>query len=103
MKTWARISSFRRSTMSARAPAGNANRNSGTLVATLTRETISGDGSRLVINHAVATLAIHPPILVMRTAIQTVRNAGTVSGLHGVAAETVPWGFGSATAITSAA
>ena len=72
MKNWAMISSLRRSTISANAPAGSANRKSGKLVAALTSETISGEGSRLVISHAVATLAIHPPMLVIRTAIQTV-------------------------------
>jgi hypothetical protein len=68
------------------------------LAAAVTSETINGEGSRLVISHAVATLAIHPPMLVMRTAIQTVRNAGTVRGLQGVAIGLVAWEGVSATA-----
>src|SRR5262245_4702251 len=87
MKIWATIKSLRRSMMSASAPAGSAKRNSGRLVAAATSETINGEESRLVISHAVAMLAIHPPMFVMRTAVQTIRNAGTVSGLQAAANE----------------
>src|SRR2546421_3760231 len=84
--------------MSASAPAGSANRNSGRPVAALTSDTISGDGSRVVISHAVATLAIQPPMLEIRTAIQTIRNAGTARGLQAPAATLDSWGLVSATA-----
>src|SRR5262245_56416788 len=93
MKIWARIRSLRRSTMSARAPAGSAKRNNGKLVAAATRDTMRGDESRLVISQAVATLAIQPPMLVMSTALQTVRKTGTLSGLQAVAIAAVGWGL----------
>src|SRR6185436_9434977 len=92
------MSSLRRSTISACAPAGSANRNSGRPVAALTSDTISGDGSRVVISHAVATLAIQPPMLEIRTAIQTIRKAGTARGLQAAATTLDSWGLVSVTA-----
>jgi hypothetical protein len=56
------------------------------------------DGSRVVISHAVATLAIQPPMLEIRTAIQTIRKAGTARVLQAAAAALVSWGLVSATA-----
>ena len=51
------------------APAGSANRNSGRLVATWTRETISGLGSRLVMSHPEAALFIQEPTFETTVAI----------------------------------
>src|SRR5690242_19183491 len=53
----------RLSTMSARAPAGSANRNIGKLVATWTSDTITASAVKLVMSHAAAALYIHVPML----------------------------------------
>ena len=82
MNTWAMIRSLRRSTMSASAPAGSANRNIGSAVAAPTSDTMIGDGSSTVISQAVPTLAIQAPTFATSVAVHTVRKAGTASGLH---------------------
>ena len=64
----------RLSRMSASAPAGSANRNSGRLVATCTSDTTSGLGSRLVISQPEAALYIHEPTLETTVAIHRKRN-----------------------------
>ena len=61
----------RRSTISASAPAGSANRNIGKLVATCTMETMTGSGLRLVINQPEAALYIHDPMVETTVAIHT--------------------------------
>ncbi len=82
MKICAMMRSLRRSTMSASAPAGSANRNIGSAVAAPTSDTQIGDGSSVVINQAVPTLAIQAPTFATNVAVHTVRKAGTASGLH---------------------
>jgi hypothetical protein len=64
----------RLSKMSARAPAGMANRNIGKVDAAWTRATITGSGLRLVISQADAALDIQPPVLDATVAIQTMLN-----------------------------
>jgi hypothetical protein len=66
----------RLSTMSASAPAGNANRKSGRLLATWTSETMSGLGLRLVISQPDAALYIHVPMLETTVASHSQRNTG---------------------------
>jgi len=61
----------RLSTMSASAPAGTANRNIGRLLATWTRETVSGSGLRLVISHPEAALYIQVRIFATTVAVHT--------------------------------
>ena len=64
----------RLSTMSARAPAGSANRNIGKLVATWTSDTINGCVVRLVISHAAAALYIQVPTLATTVAVHITAN-----------------------------
>jgi hypothetical protein len=73
----------RRSTISASAPAGKANRNIGKLVATCTMETMMGSGLRLAINQPEAALYIHDPMLEARVAIQTTVNVLWRNALQG--------------------
>src|ERR1041384_671555 len=68
--------------MSARAPAGRASRNSGSVVATCTSETISGEGVSNVINQAAAESCIHVPMLETTSEIHSARNNGRRNGLH---------------------
>ena len=82
IKICATMRSLRRSTMSASAPAGSANRNIGSAVAALTSDTQIGDGSSVVISQPVPTLATQAPIFATSVAVHTVRKAGTASGLH---------------------
>lgn len=62
------IRNLRRSTTSASAPAGSANRNMGRLLATCTKETMNGSGFRFVISQADATLNIQLPMFAMTVA-----------------------------------
>src|ERR1700722_16681875 len=71
-----------RSTMSAKAPAGRANKNIGKLAATWTSETIKGSRSTVVISHAAAALYIQEPILEMTVAAQITAKALLRNGLH---------------------
>jgi hypothetical protein len=73
----------RRSTISASAPAGKANRNIGKLVATCTMETMTGSGLRLAINQPEPALYIHDPMLDARVAIQTTVNVLWRNALQG--------------------
>ena len=66
---------FRLSTMSARAPAGSANRNIGKVVATCTIDTMNGSGLRLVISQPDAALYIQLPMLAMTVAVHSTENA----------------------------
>src|SRR4249919_3958260 len=76
------MSSRRRSTMSASAPAGNPTRKTGRLVAACTSATTTGEGVREVISHAAPTFCIHVPIFDVSDAIQRARNTGSRSGSH---------------------
>jgi hypothetical protein len=67
---------FRRSTVSASAPAGNANRNIGSDVATCTIDTMNGSGLRLVMSHPEAALYIQLPTLETTVAVQRTAKAG---------------------------
>src|SRR3954451_4508902 len=62
------------STMSARAPAGTANRNIGSVLAAGTSVTISGSAFRSVISQPAAALYIQPPTLETTVAIQMQRK-----------------------------
>src|SRR6476660_3689299 len=68
------IKKRRLSTVSASAPAGSANRNIVRLLATGTRETVSGSASRLVISHPDAALYIQVPTLATAVASQPTVN-----------------------------
>src|SRR4030088_3507629 len=72
----------RRSRISARAPPGRASRNSGSVVAACTSETISGDGVSNVISQAAAESCIHVPMLETTSEIHSARNNGRRNGLH---------------------
>jgi hypothetical protein len=76
-------SSRRRSTRSARAPAGSASRNIGRLVAACTAATIGGDGARLVISQAAPTSCTQVPRFDAIVASQRARKSGSRSGSHG--------------------
>src|SRR5713226_564716 len=76
------IKKRRLSTVSARAPAGRANRNIGRLPATWTKETVSGSGSRLVISHPDAALYIQVPTFATTSAIHMTVNAVWRNGAH---------------------
>jgi len=54
----------------ASAPAGNANRNMGRLVATWTSDTVNGSSVNVVMSHAAAALYIQPPTLATTVAVQ---------------------------------
>jgi hypothetical protein len=73
----------RRSTMSARAPAGRANRNSGRAAATCTSDTTEGLGSSSVISQPAAVSCIHEPIFEMTVATQIQAKAALRNGLQG--------------------
>src|SRR5271169_1133222 len=81
-----KIKRRRRSTMSASAPAGIANRNIGRLLATCTMETMNGSGLRLVMSQPEATLYIQPPMFETTVAVQITANVRLRNGAHAVAA-----------------
>src|ERR1700683_2436267 len=70
------IRNLRLSKMSASAPAGNANRNTGSVVAVCTNATTKGSGLRLVISQPDAALYIQPPTLETRVPVQTTAKTG---------------------------
>src|SRR5215470_1280662 len=76
------ISRRRRSRMSASAPAGSPRRKIGSVVATWTRATVSGSGSRPVISQPAAAFCSQVPML--ETTVATHRMAKTLcrNGLH---------------------
>src|SRR5438105_14129804 len=78
----AQMRSFRRSMMSASAPAGSANRNIGSVVATWTIDTMNASGLRLVISQPDAALNIHPPMFATTVAVHSSANVGWRNGLH---------------------
>src|ERR1700684_2771578 len=69
------IRNRRLSAMSAKAPAGIANRNIGSVVATCTRATSTGLGFSPVINHAAAALYIQDPTFETTVAVHMMLNA----------------------------
>ncbi len=66
----------RLSKISARAPAGSANRNSGRLFATWTSDTMSGSAFKLVMSHAAAALYIQEPMFETTVTIHRYLNTG---------------------------
>src|SRR3954464_9092404 len=72
----------RLSIISARAPAGSANRNIGRVVATWTRATINGSPVRVVISQPADALYIHPPMFATTVAIHRARKTECRKGLH---------------------
>ncbi len=62
--------------MSASAPAGKANRNTGRVVAVCTRATQVGEPDRLVINQPAPTSCIHVPTLDSTVASHNTVNTG---------------------------
>src|SRR5262249_9801039 len=77
----------RRSRMSVRAPAGNARRKSGALVATCTSETLNGSGLRAEITRPEAAAEIQPPRFETSVATQITANVGCWKALSGPASE----------------
>ena len=72
----------RRSTISASAPAGSANKKSGALSAVCINATMKGVGAKFVINHSAPTFCIHVPTFEATDAIHKARNKGCDKGLH---------------------
>src|SRR5690606_27231859 len=79
-RTCAPSSIFRRSTMSASAPAGRASKNSGRVVAACTSATSSELGDNEVISHPAPTSCIQVAMLEMIEAIHRARKTGKLSG-----------------------
>ena len=70
----------RRSTTSASAPAGSANRNTGSVVAACTSATIAGDGASVVISHPAPTSFIHVPVCDRTVATQSTAKGRLAKG-----------------------
>src|SRR5467141_3789362 len=70
------IRNLRLSKISASAPAGIANRNTGSVLAVCTNATTKGSGLRIVISQPDAALYIQPPTLETRVAVQITAKAG---------------------------
>src|SRR5271169_3231559 len=77
------IRSRRRSTISAKAPAGNASSITGKLSAASTSATIDGDGESEVISQPAPTSCIHDPMFDTKVAIQRLRKSALCNGLQG--------------------
>src|SRR5579864_4817482 len=77
------INRRRLSTMSARAPAGNASSISGKLSAASTSATIEGDEESEVINQPAPKSCIHEPTFETMVAIHRLRKSAFCNGLHG--------------------
>jgi hypothetical protein len=71
--------------MSASAPPGRANRKTGSMLATCTKLTITGEGASEVISQPAPVFWIHSPVLLASVAIQSARNAGWRSGTKAAA------------------
>src|SRR5690349_11267723 len=80
---WVISSNRRRSITSASAPAGKPTRKTGRLVAVCSRATSTAEDVSEVISQAAPTLCIQVPTLDATEAIQSARNTGWASGLHG--------------------
>ena len=78
--TCAASSTRRRSRTSAIAPAGSSRRNSGSVVAAWTRDTMRGEGASSVISHAAAESCIHVPMFEATSASHRPRNSGRRRG-----------------------
>src|SRR5437588_4894292 len=68
--------------MSASAPAGRMTRNTGNVVAAVTRLTISGDVVSCVMSQPAPTFCIQVPMYEMTAAPHNDRNSGSFSGAH---------------------
>src|SRR5665213_219065 len=77
------IMNRRLSMISASAPAGIANRNIGSPLATWTNDTDKASASRLVISHPAAALYIQEPMLATTVAVQMTVKTRLRNGLHG--------------------
>src|SRR5262245_6649649 len=75
--------SRRRSTTSARAPAGSASKTMGRLPAVSTSATRIGDVVRETMSQDSPTSCIHVPMLDATVAIHSARKIGSARGLHG--------------------
>ena len=73
----------RRSTRSARAPAGRITRNTGSVLAAVTKLTLSGDVVSWVISQPAPTFCIHVPVYEITAALHKERNSGSRNGAHG--------------------
>ncbi len=82
IQTCEKISSLRRSTISASAPPGSARKKIGKLEAVCTSDTASGDLESEVIIHAAPTFCIQVPRLEASAAIHSARNTCRLSGAH---------------------
>jgi cytochrome c oxidase assembly factor CtaG len=91
MDVSATMRNLRLSTTSANAPAGKAKMRTGTLLATCTKDTISGSVVSVVINQPAAALYIQPPMFDTTVATHTSANMRCRKGAHAdtVAAECV--------------
>src|SRR5579871_1596125 len=69
--------------MSASAPAGSANRNTGSVLAVCTKATTRGSGSRLVISQPDAALYIQLPTLETSVAVQITTKTGCRNAADG--------------------
>ena len=78
--TWVNRSRRRRSTISASAPLGRPNRNTGSEAAVATSATITGEVVSVVISHAAATSFIHMQMFAVTQTPQSMRNTGLSSG-----------------------
>src|SRR5437016_12310441 len=84
------MSRRRRSTMSARAPAGNASSIIGMLSAASTSATIDGEDESEVINQPDPTSCIHVPMLDTMVAIQRLRKRAFRRGLQAEESDLIP-------------
>src|SRR5436305_3721276 len=82
IQLWVNNSSRRRSTMSARAPAGSTATNTGIAEAACTRLTIRGESESCVMSQPAPTFCIHVPLYETTAAIQSDRKSGSDNGIH---------------------
>src|SRR5262245_15800946 len=85
----ATMRNLRRSTMSAIAPAGSANKKTGSVVATCTIETMNGSGLRLLISQPEAALYIQLPMLETTVASHSPANVACRKGAQAEAGKAV--------------
>src|SRR3954454_17819084 len=82
MIVWLTIRSRRRSKMSPRLPAGSTSRNTGSVVAVCTSDTLKAPPPRSPINHWAPTVWAHVPMLPTNCAIQIARKTRRRNGAH---------------------
>src|SRR6266481_6236871 len=80
MALWVKSRNFRRSIISANAPAGSAISSTGRVTATVTSATHIGELVREVMSQPVATACIQLPVYEMTAAIHKLRNSGSRKG-----------------------